>query len=201
MKTMHILIGLVLCQFALAQNPFVKYSEKYNHKKFEAAKVEFAAYMSDDENQLIYFLNLIRIDPRLFGEAVLPKLAPDLWFVNTNSGYYKSLLRDLKSQKPLEPVIPDKDLYEMAYCHAKTMGQQGKVGHKRISKDCKEGYSGECCSYGISDPLKILIQLLVDEGVPSLGHRKILLDGYKRVGVSIQPHKSHNVNAVLDFDK
>jgi uncharacterized protein YkwD len=45
-----------------------------------------------------------------------------------------------------------------------------------------------------------VLDLLVDWGVPSLGHRHALLDGYyKKIGVSILPHKTSAHIAVLDF--
>ena len=47
--------------------------------------------------------------------------------------------------------------------------------------------------------LEIVIQLLIDQGVSSLGHRYICLGTYARVGVSIKPHKSYGTNCVLDF--
>jgi hypothetical protein len=47
--------------------------------------------------------------------------------------------------------------------------------------------------------LEIVLQLLIDEDVPSLGHRRILLEKYQTIGVSIQPHSHYGFNAVLDF--
>jgi uncharacterized protein YkwD len=43
---------------------------------------------------------------------------------------------------------------------------------------------------------------LIDDDVPSLGHRIICLDKeYTRVGVSVQPHKNWDVVAVLNFNR
>ena len=49
--------------------------------------------------------------------------------------------------------------------------------------------------------LEIILSLLIDHDVPSLGHREICLSPeFKSVGVSVQPHNSkYNQNAVLDF--
>jgi hypothetical protein len=43
------------------------------------------------------------------------------------------------------------------------------------------------------------MDLLIDEGVPSLGHRIILFKPHTQIGVSIQPHKKYRWNAVLDL--
>jgi uncharacterized protein YkwD len=59
---------------------------------------------------------------------------------------------------------------------------------------------GECCYYGVEDAFDIIVDLLIDQGVSSLGHRKICLSpSYTELGVSIQPHKTYSSNTVLDF--
>ena len=65
--------------------------------------------------------------------------------------------------------------------------------------DKKKYFYGECCDYGSNDPVEIIITLLIDKDITSLGHRKILLGKYTSVGISIQPHSSYRFNTVLDF--
>jgi hypothetical protein len=60
----------------------------------------------------------------------------------------------------------------------------------------------ENIDFGFSNSLDIICHLLLDCGVPSLGHRFTLIDQkYKlnTVGVSIQPHPSYTWCAVIDF--
>ena len=52
---------------------------------------------------------------------------------------------------------------------------------------------------GEMEPLEIVLSLLIDEGVPSLGHRKILLGNYSQIGLSIKPHKKYETNTVIDL--
>jgi len=73
------------------------------------------------------------------------------------------------------------------------------VGHTRQTTECKTAYLGECCAYGNSDPLRIVLQLLIDEGVPSLGHRYICLGRYDVVGIATAPHTGYGSNTVLNF--
>jgi uncharacterized protein YkwD len=87
-------------------------------------------------------------------------------------------------------------MYEYAKCWAKESGKKGVIGHNRIR--CKKGYFAECCSYGNLEPLEFVLNLLVDEGIPSLGHRKILFTNYKKVGVSINTHKTYGQCVVID---
>jgi hypothetical protein len=74
------------------------------------------------------------------------------------------------------------------------------VGHNSIS--CTDGYHGECCSYGNENGKDIVLQLLIDHDVPSLGHRKICLnEAYVKVGASIQSHKIYESCCVVDFKR
>ena len=44
------------------------------------------------------------------------------------------------------------------------------------------------------------MQLLVDDKVPNFGHRKNILNpAFKKVGVSIRPHKVYHYNCVMEF--
>lgn len=87
--------------------------------------------------------------------------------------------------------------HETAKCLAVESGESGSHGHKRIK--CSEDYTAECIEYGDDDAWRIVMNLLIDEGVSSLGHRYACMTDYDRLGVSIQPHKTSEFNAVLDF--
>ena len=86
------------------------------------------------------------------------------------------------------------ELYESANALAQTMRESGGTGHgnynKRFSKVMKETNSyktGEDCGYGNEAPLAIVLHLLIDNGVPSLGHRKNILDkDFTNIGTSIK---------------
>lgn len=158
--------------------------------------------MNQTERQIICILNMVRSQPQLFLRTVL--LNPrSRFFVDSpmRSTYYNSLVKELRTIDPLSTLIkPDKYLFEKAQCHAVNSGKTGYVGHERKWPGCESGYFAECCSYGYSDPMDIVMQLLIDDGVPSLGHRQICLDeSYEQIGISIQPHTVYRYNAVLDL--
>ena len=47
----------------------------------------------------------------------------------------------------------------------------------------------------------IAMQLLIDHGVKSLGHRKISLSNeYSKIGVSVNTHSQWGICAVIDFN-
>lgn len=158
-------------------------------------------YLQPVEKQLIQQLNMLRRQPALFARTVLvPYLQaerPD-WRQNW---YYKSLYDTLLTLKPLPLLQPDSLCWVSARCHAISSGQAGYVGHSRLTDECKrlQHYHAECCHYGYSQPLAILISLLVDEDIPSLGHRVILLSPYTKIGVAFAPHTDYTHNTVFNL--
>ena len=188
---------------APSHSPLASFSPQWEEAKYEAyntaAKV---TYLTDEEKELIYILNLVRVNPPLFASTVLSKYPEYSGEENLRSASeYKSLLDTLKKLKPLSPLSPDSLCFISARCHAISSGQTGYVGHDRKTRECtaKEKYHAECCDYGHADPLAIVMSLLIDQDVPSLGHRYACLGAYTGIGVSVQPHKIYSFNTVLDF--
>jgi hypothetical protein len=167
-------------------------SQKDSYMVMNYTKVIPCKYMTNKEMEVIQYINVARMYP--------------LWFIkfanllNPQTPNEISLVYTLKTMKTIpEPLLADSIQWSNAKCHALTSGIDGYVGHDR-RRNCTKSFFGECCDYGNDDALEIVKSLLIDEGVPSLGHRNICLDGaYKKMGVSIQPHKEYGVNAVLDF--
>lgn len=155
-----------------------------------------ATWMSYNERQVIYYLNIARMDPKGF---VKKYLKPKMKGSAATDPYYTTLVTYMEAMPALKPLYPNKEAYESAFCHAKSSGERNYVGHDRKGSNCTSTFFGECCSYGVEDPLGVVIQLLVDTGVPSLGHRYICLGSYTSIGVSQQPHKGWEYNTVLDF--
>lgn len=183
-------------------SPLSDFSREWNKEAYlNLNTARDSNYLTGMEKDLIWILNLIRRDPQLFLRTVL--LNPKSEFYqsppNRNS-YYTSLIKDLQKQKPNRtPLLPDQLLFQSAFCHALNSGKTGYVGHDR-KWNCKTSFRGECISYGFDDALDIIMQLLIDDGIPSLGHRSICLSStYDQLGVSIQPHTAYSYNAVLDF--
>ena len=103
--------------------------------------------------------------------------------------------------QPRKLLQPDSLCFESARGHAIASGETGYTGHVRQNTKSQKvcHFNGECCDYGSNDPLDIVVTLLIDQNVVSLGHRRICLGYYLRMGDSIQPHKKWTYNAVLDF--
>jgi hypothetical protein len=118
----------------------------------------------------------------------------------SNSYYYLSLFRKLAGMKPKNILRPDHQLFKTAECWAVEAGNRGLKGHDRIN--CKKDYDAEACDYGNNNGFDVVLNLLVDKFVPSLGHRKVLLGNFSEMGAAIRPHNSDlDYNAVLDFNR
>jgi uncharacterized protein YkwD len=181
-------------------NPLSQYSVKWNDAKFNACNTaKSVKYLKEEEKNVIWVLNMIRLDPQLFLNSILMKA--NFFGQNKSSSYFTSLIADVKKLKPDEsPLVYDSSAFVSARCHAIQAGKRGYVGHERTKSDCVEDFYAECCEYGNVSALNILINLLIDDGVESLGHRITCLSpNFDKLGVSIQPHKTYGTNTVMDF--
>jgi hypothetical protein len=168
-----------------------------------ANTAEKADYLTSEEKLVILFTNLARTDGLLFSETFL-----DFYLEGTEkTKYTKSLYKDLKTVKNLPLFLSENDLFKAAEGHAIKSGKNGQVGHQGFDarfKPLMQKYNGvaENCSYGYEKAIDIVIQLLIDEDIPSLGHRVNMLNPeYNSIGVSIREHKKYRINCVMDFGK
>lgn len=205
--------GLLLFFFLLSYASPIAFSQKmtleWDRRIIEEANTASNEnYLSEEEKKVIFYTNLVRLDPKLFEKTYLANYLDSAKF--RDSKWIFSLKKELKEAKPSEPLTPQKDLYEVAKAHAIDMGKSGKIGHvssngtyfsKRIEM-LKKNYDFiyENCQYGYKDALSIVIDLLIDEGIQDFGHRKAILNpALKFTGASIQPHRRYRFNCVIDY--
>ncbi len=158
-------------------------------------------YMSDEEKNVIWLTNLARFDGSLFAKTFLKE------YLEKNNIEYtdnvKSLFSHLRIINNLTPLKPDRNIYLLAEEHAKKNGRKGKTGHDGFNtraKNSRHSKFSENCEYGDFRAIDILITLLIDEGVPSLGHRKNILNQVMtHTAVSIQPHTIFKYNCVIEY--
>jgi uncharacterized protein YkwD len=171
----------------------------------KARTAEDADFLNEDEKKVILYTNLARANGSLFASTFLDEYVRIKKL--TLSRYIQSLYDELKHVSDLPMLIPERDLYKAAREHASRSGKKGYEGHKGF----KQRYSpmmkkyvevGENIYYGPYTPLEIVMQLLVDEGIEDLGHRKNLLSPeFNSIGVAIKPHKTYEYNCVMSFGK
>lgn len=165
------------------------------------------ASLTQQEKDLVLLMNLSRLNGRKFWNTLAQ---PYLAGTGEDNRFTRSLVTDLEKVANLTMLNTCTGLFQSARAHALDMGRTGEIGHDstdgtrcfdRVRKYYNKSVAmAENCSYGYADAMDILMQLLVDEGVPSLGHRKnILSPAYQLVGLSIQRHKTYQWNCVMDF--
>jgi len=186
-----------------SDSSLVGWSADIIHRANSADEV---SYMTDTEKEVIFYINLCRMQPRLFTKTILKNYLAANPGMDSNP-YVISLIANLKNSKPRHPLQPEKDLYVNAEKWAEQTGKSGETGHGDFNKRFKSFMHknnvmvGENCDYGYNDPLTIVLDLLIDEGIEDLGHRRnILAAGYNNIGVSIKPHKGYTWDCVMDFE-
>lgn len=199
-------------------------AQKWTDAEFRKANTAAnASYLTNEEKNIVMYMNLIRIDGEKFYYTFLEDYINNYnakvrkyrnyneLRITRNNSYYTSLLKHLRGVKNLQMFYPDDKLTSLSRSHAQDLNRNNLDTHessngdkfsKRLSRYFPNKAMSENIDFGYSNSLDIVCHLLLDCGVPSLGHRFNLLDQkYKlnTVGVSIQPHPSYTWCAVIDF--
>jgi len=181
-----------------------------------------AEYLTEIERQVVIEINNVRTDPAEYARRYLSPLRsyyhnnllqfPGEIAISTNEGIraLDECVKELKFVKPLFPLSPKKGLTLAARDHARDQaitGATGHIGSDRTTTKVRLNRYGTCdisagenIGYGNEDIRRIVTSLLIDDGVPSRGHRRNLLNGtFKFVGVSVGPHRVYGHICVMDF--
>lgn len=119
-------------------------------------------------------------------------------------------IRFLRRQKPLPPLAWAEGLAAAAADLAEEEGESGAVGHfaktsggprERIERHGRwMGTIGENIFYGPGDARQVVMNLIIDDGVPGRGHRKnIFSRTFVMAGVACGPHPRFGTVCVIDF--
>jgi hypothetical protein len=198
--------------------------ESWSSKELELANTaKYVDYLSKEEKNIIFYMNLMRMDGTKFFNTYFQDFMRDHnkrmqrysnykdLKINTYDSYYRGLKEDLKKVKNFELYYPDETLTFLALSHGKDMYRRNLADHKssdgrtmveRLSKYFPNRAMAENLAFGFSKGLDNVCMLLLDKGVPDLGHRKNMLNtsyGLNTVGVSIQPHPTYTYSATIDF--
>lgn len=200
------------------------FAQRWTDAEFKRANTGANAdYLTSEEKNTLLYMNLIRIDGEKFyytfledyinnyNEKVKKYRNYNELKISRNNSYYTSLLKHVRGIKNLPMFYPDEKLSSISRSHAVDLNRNNIDTHEssngdsfstRVSKHFPKKAMSENIDFGYSNSLDIVCHLLLDCGVPSLGHRQNLLDQkYKlnTVGISIQPHPSYSWCAVIDF--
>ena len=116
----------------------------------------------------------------------------------------------LETVTPVGPLRFNEGLAQAARLHARDLGPRGALSHvgadgRRLSERLERlgtwhGLIAENIGTLEEDPRQVVIQLLVDDGVPSRGHRHNLFNpDLHQAGVGLAPHRDYQVVTVIDY--
>jgi len=167
-------------------------------------------------------INLARTNPTYYAQILegikqyfngLDYSEPGSITIRTNEGVaaVNEAINVLKNQNPLPALILSDGLSEAAQAHVNDIGPKGLVQHEgsdgtefnvRIEKFVKtDGWVGENISFGDNKTARqIILQLIIDDGVPSRDHREnILSTDYHYVGFGWGSHSLYQSMCVVVF--
>jgi uncharacterized protein YkwD len=176
------------------------------------------AGLTDSERDLLNEINQARANPPLYA-TYLEKLKPQFSGkqytpagkdpLMTEEGWnaVDEAIKFLKALKPLPPLMASNGLSLAAMTHVKDQSNTGNTGHRGASGMIEErvkpygrweGAIGENICYGNDSARERLLTWLIDDGIPSRGHRRRLLaTEYQVAGISCGSHPQYNAMCVL----
>ncbi|HXT63395.1 MAG TPA: CAP domain-containing protein [Pyrinomonadaceae bacterium] len=177
--------------------------------------------LSASESALLNEINDARAHPQVYA-SYLEKLKPMFSgkeyrrtghpALVTEEGWpaVEDAIKFLQSVKPLPPLSFSQGLYLAAQSHVKDQSSRGGLGHKGsdntfIEERVKpfgswQGGIGENITYGDDSARERILTWLIDDGVPSRGHRRRLLStDYNVAGISCGSHPEFSAMCVLDL--
>ena len=183
---------------------------------------ENANYLTDLEKNILIEMNMVRTNPKRYAEMYLTELKsyykgkeilfPDNYCKLTTEGVkaVDECYDYLVSKRPMGVLEPLEQLCRAARDHAIDQGETGDIGHvgsdsstisDRINRYGKHLIAvGENICYGHNLARRIVLILLVNDGVPSRGHREnTMFDRFKYVGIAFGSHPEYKYVCVIDF--
>lgn len=174
------------------------------------------------ERALLAEHNAVRTDPAAYAahlEAMLPYFEGTLLRrpgsrvglqTNEGAGAVREAIRALRAQQPVPALEWADGMFRAARDHVRDQGPRGATGHdgsdgstmdSRIRRyGAWAGTAAENIDYGSANARDVLISLLVDDGVPSRGHRRNIFNSNVRVmGAACGEHTRYRTMCVIDY--
>lgn len=180
------------------------------------------ASQESSAGRLLAEINLARSQPLIYAKYLrqfrdtfrgkLCRVSGCSTAIQTNEGTaaVDEAIRFMLSRKTLPPLHGSTGLSFAAAELVKNQGKTGSVGHanirnERLGKRIERHGSwkssvAENIIYGPADPRGMVMQLIIDDGVPGRGHRSNLFNhSFQQVGISCGPHPVFESMCVMDF--
>jgi uncharacterized protein YkwD len=178
------------------------------------------AYLSPVEREVFDELNLARTDPKQYAEFLaamrpyfngnhLAQPGQPILITREGAPAVDEAVDFLRAMQPLPPLIASRGLSLAAQAHVDDQ-QSGAMGHTGSDNsqpwDRMNRYGtwqdgvAENIAYGGYSTRGVVIQLIVDDGVPGREHRRNIFNpDYRFVGVACGTHSRLHDMCVMDF--
>ena len=165
--------------------------------------------------------NAVRRDPSGYAEhleGMLPRFdgklleRPGRPHLRTEEGAaaVREAIAALKARRPVAPLRWSKGLAAAAADHVRDQGPIGGLEHRGTDNSDPARRANrygrwiqavaENIAYGENPARAVVIQLLVDDGVPDRGHRDNIMDpAWGAAGVPCGPHRRYQQMCVMDY--
>lgn len=175
--------------------------------------------------QVLAETNLARTEPGKYADFIresrnyydgkIYRLPGEDTLIKTHEGVsaLDEAIEFLGHQKPLPALDWSQGLAAAAAELVREQSRTGRTGHvgkqtgkmqERIERHgtILQGIMGENIAYGPSDPRRLVMQLIIDDGVPDRGHRKTMYNAqFESAGVACGPHPDFGTMCVMNFAK
>ena len=181
-------------------------------------------YLTDIEKDVILEMNKIRTNPQKYAELYIrPRLKyfngrnysePGQITIVTQEGAaaVNACITALSRAVSAGVLAPERGLSRAAKDHVTDQSRTGQVGHNGSDRSTPEtrmrrygsfGGSwtwGENIAYGDTSGREIVCSLLIDDGVPSRGHRTNIMNrAFTQTGVGFGTHTQYRTSCTIDY--
>lgn len=187
----------------------------------QSGTIEHAGYLSSLENEIVYEINMARTNPKGYAsfleewkryyDGKLLRI-PGERSIMTEEGVtaVNEAIGFVHSMNPVPRLNPSRGMSWGARDHVKDQGSSGSSQHKgsdgsqpwdRVNRyGTWEKSIAENISYGSDKARNMVIGLIVDDGVPSRGHRKNIFNpDFRVIGVACGRHSTYRTICVINF--
>lgn len=178
-------------------------------------------FLSTLEEGIAREVNLARTDPgqyasfleewsQYYNDKEIERAGQPTIITQEGLSAVKEAIRYLRTASSLPLLKISIGMSLAAKDHAEELGRAGKLGHRgltgswptdRVNRYGRwKGALGEAIYYGRDDSREVVMALIIDDGVPSRGHRRHIFDpAFRIVGVACGPHAAHESMCVITF--